>query len=118
MKLENWQMSYDKWNPATGVLSELNKPGKIDWGRVRNLLDKDCGHCEECSPDCQQRAINERCTLKGVNNRCGGGRGRADHYFTLEKMAGGYIPRNKRKARRIATRIFKQILKDDPRRGE
>lgn len=108
MKLENWQLSYNKWNPETGVLSELNKDGRIDWNRVEDLLYKYCGHCKE-----QSSCIG--CTLRGPNKRCGGGMKEDDHYFILEEMAYGLAPRNKRKALAIANRIYNQILKDDPR---
>jgi hypothetical protein len=109
VKPENFTLSYDKWNPDTGVLSELNKEGRIDWGRVESLLVKVCGHCLEYRGGA--RTTCKDCTLNDTM-MCGTfGNG---EYKTLVKMADDYfhIPRNKRKARAIANRIFNQILKD------
>jgi hypothetical protein len=108
MQYKNWKLSDGKWNPETGVLSELNKPGRIDWERVKELLGQFCGHCVEYG-------CNE-CSLSDIS-LCGyyPPRGvRLDGCRKLSHMACRTSPRNKRKARRIANRIYNQILKDKP----
>jgi hypothetical protein len=116
MKLENFKMSRDKWRP---LKEELEKPGRVDWEQVEWLLHKSCGHCKEFK-------IREYyddfgnwcygCTLFKaslcVEEYC-----KEADYHILAEMLRECIPRNKRKARSIARRMYKQILKDDPREG-
>jgi hypothetical protein len=111
MKPENYTLSYDKWNPETGILAELNKPGRIDWGRVGAILNTRCGHCKECIPEWGERQECAACTLydKNLCGHMGSGA-----FNIINHMAKDIIPRNKRKARRIGNRIYKQILKDKP----
>jgi hypothetical protein len=111
MKPENYKMSYDKWNDKTGIVAEFRKPGRVDWGRVRALLSLQCGHCVEHKYACGKCSLYKPgvCLYASEHKIAG--------YHTLSR---GYTkrPRNKRIGRRIAERIFKAILKDDPMKEE
>lgn len=110
MEPENYDLSFTKWNPDTGIVAEFRKPGRVDWEKVRELMDLMCGHCEESDNGCGICPLYAPglCRSESEDNFKG--------YFTLLYMAYGSLPRNKRTGRRIAKRIFKAILKDDPRK--
>jgi hypothetical protein len=109
MKRENYDLSYKKWNDKDGIVAEFQKPGRVDWGKVKELIELKCGHCMDSR--CRYCSLFQPglCHGKSENKIKG--------YFTLKDMAYGCseAPRNKRTGRRIAERIFKAILKDEPK---
>jgi hypothetical protein len=109
MKLENWIMSRDKWEP---IHAEFEKPSRVNWEKVEELLDKQCGHCMEHGEFLIYEEACDKCTLRNPL-MCGFYEENSSFNMLIE-IVSGYRPRNKRKARRIVNRIYKQILKDKP----
>lgn len=116
MNLKNFLMSKAKWEP---IVKLLETPGRVDWDEVNVLLGKKCGHCKEDTAmkraqkgykDCKE------CTLN-IDKLCFYVRADVNPapFWLLYFMAWGDIPRNKRKGRSIARRIYAAILKDDSR---
>jgi hypothetical protein len=107
MKQENFDMSEEKWR----ALKELfDKPGRVDWENVDAILEGACGHCKEYAHTFGGGGCGT-CPLY-IPDICYNPTG----YFTLRDMVDYFTKRNKRKAKRIVNRIYKAILKDDPRR--
>jgi hypothetical protein len=109
MQLKNYLMSEKKWRL---IVAELKRIFWVDWGAVQELLRKRCGHCIEYCDALHN--CTDRCTLRD-DRLCGNGYG---DYDILVNICHKNILRNKRKALRIAERIYKAVLLDDPRGGE
>lgn len=107
MQRINWEMSRDKWVP---IVALLEKPGGVDWERLDELLSRGCGHCTEygsCEHGCTLNAPN-LCDFAILKKNESG-------FYILRRMCSDELPRNKRRALSIARRIYKAILKDEPK---
>jgi hypothetical protein len=119
MKQVNYNKSVNKWKPIAEL---LNKKGRVDWDKVYELLKKPCGHCIEyrgfISIELTPYVAAEGCDACSLiaASLCGGEVNGYGDYDILEAMACGDLPRNKRKAKAIANRIYAAILKDNPKR--
>jgi hypothetical protein len=109
MQLKNYLMSEEKWRL---IVAELKKE-RSRWKKVDKLLGKACGHCKEHDNKCKNCSLEDVLLCDHLIWPIEAEKG----YHFLVRMASCLYstPRNKRKALRIAKRIYQAVLLDDPR---